>query len=272
MPENNTLPPFPLSPEDSGILPEAETGLAGSWAFSSENSLSHGEVRFLAAASTPFPITISIDNIIYAETFVFGTIGNYTPVSDGFHNVSVFYTSGPRITLFEKMFPFKAGEQVTMVILDSESSGITVSQISDMACRNISGNCGCFRTANMAFPGSLFDILLQTGEPVFRDIAYNTVTPYKQAEEGNWTFLVSSLTCSGTYREVPMISSRTTVAPCSMITPFLSFQAAIRAGRSYTAYLIGNPWSNYSFQALVTEDGGNAVTPAASQLPSSSTP
>ena len=41
---------------------------------------------------------------------------------------------------------------------------------------------------------------------------------------------------------------------------------------SPVAHSISPLMHNYSFQALVTEDGGNAVTPAASQLPSSSTP
>lgn len=264
MEAGSLLPPLPRSPEETGITLEEEKDSVS--APDQDEASAYGEVRFLMAASVPFPITVSIDNMIYGDNAIFGTIGEYFPITDGFHHVSIYYTSGPKILLYEKMFPFRGGEQVTMVILDSEASGITVSQISDTACKHLTPGSGCLRAANMSYAGSLFDVLLHTGEPVFRDIPYNTVTSYKQAEEGDWMFQVSSLTCSDTYREIPAISLKSTFSSCLWISPVLNFQVPVQAGQSYTAYLIGSPWSGNDLQALITEDGSRSWL---QQLPSS---
>lgn len=247
--------PLPQAPEESGIILEEENLPSAS----DPMDISFGEVRFLMAASAPHPLTVSIDGMIYGNNASFGTIGEYFPISDGFHQISIYYTSGPRILLLEKVLPFRGGEQATVVIADSEASGIDLIPVSDTACRNPSSGYGCLRTANMSFSGSVFDLLLKTGEPVFRDIPYTAVAPYKQAEEGDWSFQVSSLTCSDTYREIPAISLKSSFSSCLWIAPVLDFQVSIKAGKSYTAYLIGDPWAGRPLQALITEDGSRSL-------------
>ncbi|MEY8339053.1 hypothetical protein AALB16_13720 [Lachnospiraceae bacterium 62-35] len=256
--EEPALPPLPAAPEASGLLLDNEDEQSSSWPSQPEEAFSYGEVRFLIAASTPFPLTIAIDNTIYSQNGLFGTIGNYNPVPDGFHEVSIHYSYGPRLTLFRKPLPFKAGQHFTMVVLDSETTGITISQISDIPCSSLNKNYGCYRAANMSSSGSFYDILLPGGESVFRNIAYNTVSPYKQAEEGLWTFQVSSLTCSETYREIPVIPAAAFSASCTWASPVLTLQADIIAGKSYTTYLIGNTWSGHTFRALTVEDGSSS--------------
>ena len=252
--QENIPAPLPKSPEESGVTLLDTADTPSNWTSYPEDSFTYGEVRFLIAASTPFPLTISIDNTVYAQNARFGTIGAYNFVPDGFHNVTITRGSGPRTVLFEKMFPFRAGEKSTMVILDSETTGLGISQLSDTPCNNLTADYGCYRVANMSFVGSFYDILLQTGETVFHDVSYNTVTPYKQAQEGSWIFQVAGLSCSDTYREIPVISSGIYRSSCTWSSPVLTIPTEIAAGKSYTTYLIGNHWSDYSLRAVTVED------------------
>ncbi len=57
----------------------------------------------------------------------------------------------------------------------------------------------------MTYSGSRYDLLLYGGETIFRNVAFQTVTPYKQAMAGTYQFYVTS---SGNYsflREIPII-------------------------------------------------------------------
>ena len=92
------------------------------------------------------------------------------------------------------------------------------------------------------------DLLLYGGETIFRNVAFQTVTPYKQAMAGTYQFYVTS---SGNYsllREIPIIviglNSSGTITGNNQAEALLSAQIEIAAGQNYTSYLIGNTWSD----------------------------
>ena len=110
----------------------------------------------------------------------------------------------------------------------------------------------------MTYSGSRYDLLLYGGETIFRNVAFQTVTPYKQAMAGTYQFYVTS---SGNYsllREIPIIviglNSSGTITGNNQAEALLSAQIEIAAGQNYTSYLIGNTWSDTGLRLLTVED------------------
>ena len=218
----------------------------------------YGQVRFLNASTNSFAVNISIDGTAYAINSRFGTISNYDWIADGFHTVTVRRASGMRPVLLQQNFPFTAGEKVTMVLVDSASGGLEMVQVADTGCTTRAYNTGCYRFANMTFSGSRYDLLLYGGETVFRNVAFQTVTPYKQAMAGTYQFYVTSSNSYSFLREIPIIvigvNGSGTITGNNMAQPLLSAQIEIASGQDYTSYLIGNTWSDMGLRLLTVED------------------
>lgn len=218
----------------------------------------YGQVRFLNASTNSFAVNITIDGTAYAINSRFGTISNYDWISDGFHTITVRRVSGMRSVLLRQNFPFTAGKKVTMVLVDSASGGLEMVQISDTGCNTRAYNTGCYRFANMTFSGSRYDLMLYGGETVFRNVAFQTVTPYKQAMAGTYQFYVSNSNSYSFLREIPIIvigvNGSGTITGNNMAEPLLSAQIEIAAGQNYTSYLIGNTWSDMGLRLLTVED------------------
>ena len=218
----------------------------------------YGQVRFLNASTNSFAVNITIDGTAYAINSRFGTISNYDWISDGFHTITVRRVSGMRSVLLRQNFPFTAGKKVTMVLVDSASGGLEMVQISDTGCNTRAYNTGCYRFANMTFSGSRYDLMLYGGETVFRNVAFQTVTPYKQAMAGAYQFYVTNSNSYSFLREIPIIvigvNGSGTITGNNMAEPLLSAQIEIAAGQNYTSYLIGNTWSDMGLRLLTVED------------------
>lgn len=218
----------------------------------------YGQVRFLNASTNSFAVNITIDGTAYAINSRFGTISNYDWISDGFHTITVRRVSGMRSVLLRQNFPFTAGKKVTMVLVDSASGGLEMVQISDTGCNTRAYNTGCYRFANMSFSGSRYDLMLYGGETVFRNVAFQTVTPYKQAMAGTYQFYVTNSNSYSFLREIPIIvigvNGSGTITGNNMAEPLLSAQIEIAAGQNYTSYLIGNTWSDMGLRLLTVED------------------
>ena len=218
----------------------------------------YGQVRFLNASTNSFAVNITIDGTAYAINSRFGTISNYDWISDGFHTITVRRVSGMRSVLLRQNFPFTAGKKVTMVLVDSASGGLEMVQISDTGCNTRAYNTGCYRFANMTFSGSRYDLMLYGGETVFRNVAFQTVTPYKQAMAGTYQFYVTNSNSYSFLREIPIIvigvNGSGTITGNNMAEPLLSAQIEIAAGQNYTSYLIGNTWSDMGLRLLTVED------------------
>ena len=218
----------------------------------------YGQVRFLNTSTNSFAVNITIDGTAYAINSRFGTISNYDWISDGFHTITVRRVSGMRSVLLRQNFPFTAGKKVTMVLVDSASGGLEMVQISDTGCNTRAYNTGCYRFANMTFSGSRYDLMLYGGETVFRNVAFQTVTPYKQAMAGTYQFYVTNSNSYSFLREIPIIvigvNGSGTITGNNMAEPLLSAQIEIAAGQNYTSYLIGNTWSDMGLRLLTVED------------------
>lgn len=214
----------------------------------------YGQVRFLNASTNAFPVNISIDGTAYAINSRFGTISNYDWVSDGFHTVTVRRASGMRSILLQQNFPFVAGQKVTLVLTDSASGGLDMVRVIDTGCSNMPYNSGCYRFANMAYSGSRFDLLLYGGETVFRNVGFQTVTPYKQAMAGSYQFYVTNSNTYAFLRELPIIIVGAIGTTANIQQPLVSFQADINARQNYTTYMIGNTWSDTGLVAFTVED------------------
>ena len=213
-----------------------------------------GQVRFLNASSNSFPVNISIDGTPYAVNSRFGTISTYDWISDGFHTVTVRRTNGLRSVLLQQNFPFIAGQKVTMILTDSAFGGLEMIRVSDMGCTNLPSGSGCYRFANMTYSGSRFDLLLYGGETVFRNVGFQSVTPYKQAMAGSYQFYITNSNSYTFLKEIPVLILGAIGIGTSLPQPLVSFQTDIASGRNYTSYLIGNTWSDLGLRVMTVED------------------
>lgn len=214
----------------------------------------YSQVRFLNAAANRLSLDVSIDGRDIVSNSVFASVSSYSQVSDGFHSVTVRQTNGP--VLYQQTLAFVSGEKATMVILDT-ANGVTLAKVSDMGCTNIPSGFGCMRIANMSYSGSSYDIRMFNNQVIFSGVGYKEVTSFKQTAAGRYTFFVTGSRISfSASNELPVIILAAIAGGCPTCTvnqPLLTFNLNVRAGRSYTSYIIGNPWSNL-YQVLTLED------------------
>lgn len=214
----------------------------------------YAQVRFLNASSNSFTVNISIDNTNYAINSRFGTVTNYDPVSDGFHTVTVRRASGLRTILLQQTFPFSAGENYTMVLVDTAQGGLNMVQVASTGCNNMSFNTGCYRVANMSYSGSSYDVMLYSHNAIFRNVGFQEVTAYKQAMAGSYQFYITNSSNISVIRELPILVIGAASGSGFFNEPLVSYQVDISAGGKYTSYLIGNTWSDSVFQVMTLED------------------
>lgn len=213
-----------------------------------------GQVRFLNASTNGITLDVLIDgqNVFSGSTFA--TVSTYQQVADGFHTVTVRQTNG-RI-LYQQSLSFIAGEKVTMVILDT-AGNITLSRVSDMGCSNLPSGYGCIRVANMSYSGSNYDIRMFNNQTVFSGVGYKEVTSTKQASAGNYTFFVTgaqtSFTAIGDLPILVFAGISGGCSSCMVNNPLLTYSINVQAGKFYTSYIIGNPWSNL-YRVFTLED------------------
>lgn len=215
----------------------------------------YGQVRFLNASTSGMTLDVLVDGQNLFSGSTFATVSNYSQISDGFHTVTVRRTNGP--VLYQQTLAFVSGERVTMVILDT-NGGVTLTKVSDMGCSNIPSGSGCLRVANMSYNGSNYDVRLFNNQIAFAGIGYKEVTSFKQATAGTYTFFVTNSQVNvSTFNELPQLVFAVitgTVCPgCTVNNPLLTYTINVQAGRAYTSYIIGNPWSNM-YQVFTLED------------------
>ena len=251
---NNYTPviPLPFPGEGGPVFPGCNIGCCPSGSCS--NVSYYGQVRFLNASTNSFSVNISIDNTSYAANSRFGTISNYEWVADGFHTVTVRRASGMRSILLQQTFPFTAGQKVTFVLTDAAPGGLELVRVIDTGCNNLPMNAGCFRFANMTYSGTSYDLLLSGGSTIFRNIGFQKVSAYKQAVAGSYRFTITRSNSYGFIQELPVIVIGAVTSSFGINNAVLTFDTTIAAGRNYTAYLIGNTWSNYNLQVLTVVD------------------
>lgn len=214
---------------------------------------SYGQVRFLNASANGITVNIFIDGTMYHSNSRFGTLSNYDWISDGFHTVTVQRANGIRSTLLRQTFPFMADQKVTMVLTDSAEGGLEIVRVIDTGCRNLPAGSGCFRFANMTYSGSSLDLLL-SGQTIFRNVRFQSVSAYKQAIAGVYQFTAVTSASYGFMRELPVIVLGIIGSSLADRETVFTFSTRIQSGKNYTAYLIGNNWSNTSMRIIIAED------------------
>ena len=215
----------------------------------------YGQVRFLNASTNGINLDAYIDGREFFSGSTFATVSTYLNVSDGFHTVTIRRSNGQ--IYYQQTMAFVAGEKVTLVILDS-ASGVTLAKVSDMGCTNIPSGYGCLRVANMSYSGSSYDVRTFQNQIAFGGVGYKEVTSYKQAAAGNHTFFVTGAQLSvSSFNELPIIILSAviggTCGGCGVSNPLLTYSVNVQAGKAYTSYIIGNPWSNL-YQVFTLED------------------
>lgn len=205
-----------------------------------------GQARFLNASTNGATLDAYIDGQNVFSGSSFATVSVYLQVSDGFHTVTIRKTNGQ--ILYQQTLAFVAGEKITLVILDT-ANGVTLAKVSDMGCTNVPSGYGCLRVANMSYSGSGYDVRTFQNQIAFSGVGYKDVTSYKQAAAGNHTFFVTGSQLSVTsFGELPVILLAAFAAGscpgCTVANPILTFSVSVEAGKAYTSYIIGNPWSN----------------------------
>ena len=135
-----------------------------------------------------------------------------------------------------------------MVILDT-AGGVTLSRVSDMGCTNIPAGYGCLRVANMSYSGSSYDVRTPNNQVAFSGVGFKEVTSFKQTSAGNYSFFVTASQVSfSVIRELPVLVLSTILgsgcSSCAVSNPLLTYSVSVEAGKAYTSYIIGNPWSN----------------------------
>lgn len=250
---NTPAAPLPM-PGEGGLTSSINTSYWPVYPNLTPSAGSYGQVRFLNASTNTFPVNITVDNSAYAINSRFGTISNYDWISDGFHTVTVSRATGLRTILLQQTFPFTAGEKVTMVLTDSAQGGLELVRISDTGCHHMPYNSSCYRFANMTYAGSRYDLRLYGGETVFRNVAFQNVSPYKQTLAGMYQFYVTSAGNYSVIRELPIIIIGAAIPGINSGEALVSFSVDIQAGKNYTSYLIGNTWSDMSLRVMTVED------------------
>lgn len=250
------MPPFPWETGQAGIgICELPGTIAAVPQFPQIPGQSYGQVRFINASTYNLPVNIAIDETIFSANAQFGTVSDYGWIADGFHTITVRRATGPRTLLYEQTFPFVAGQMTTMVLTDNHSGGLDMVSVSDTGCYNLPYNVSCFRFANMAYSGSVFDLLLSTGGIIFNNIGFQVVSTYKQAIAGTYRFIVTNAITLPAPQILPVIIAGSTDSAAVITQPLITFEADLAAGQNFTAYVIGSPWApDFPLQVLVVRD------------------
>ena len=110
----------------------------------------------------------------------------------------------------------------------------------------------------MSYSGSSYDVRTFQNQIAFGGVGYKEVTSYKQAAAGNHTFFITGSQLSvSSFNELPIIILSAIIGGsctgCGVANPILTFSVNVEAGKAYTSYIIGNPWSNL-YQVFTLED------------------
>lgn len=209
----------------------------------------YAEVRFLHAAINAVPVSISIGSRNLATNLRYAESTNYSRVADGFRTVTVMSARSPRSVLLRKNIPFRAGERMTLAIINT-ATGIDLLTVPDNMCASRPQGFACFRMVNLSFNSVPLDLILYDGRVVFADVRFKEITTYRRARPGEYGFYVavtpatpytmlSSNVDIETMEDLPQTVADNYIPGYGDLEPIVSFTESFRAGVNYTAYVIG---------------------------------
>lgn len=238
------FPTPPVYPGDDGIdLPIAPAPTPP--AYPGPSQVRTGWVRFLHAATGYDPLRILVHSRLFTPSLSYANMTEYRLVQDGYHDVVITPATGARPILLRKTIPFRAGDQVTLAIIDTDM-GLDLLQVPDIPCQNPMGGCGSLRMVNLSFNSPPLDMRLYDGGIVLSDVRYREITPFKPFRCGDYLFYL--------IRTSPVAGS--SGDPGSVpYEPLVSFGIHIKPHATYTCYVIGHIGvPGQVLQLLVAED------------------
>lgn len=218
-----------------------------------------GKVRILAAAAGYSRVNVSVGVRTAAASLGFGELTAYQPVMDGFHQVTVTSTSRPRMILTRVTLPFRAGESVTLALINAPT-GMEILRIGDDLCQSKPRGLSCLRLVNLSYDSGAFDLALSDDRLVFTNVRFKEATPYKRIRPGKYTFLLTDAANQPaplgedveTVETMPIPYSSNDILDC---TPsLLTFALNIEPGYHYTIFAIGLIDGSPSLQILAARD------------------
>jgi len=191
-------------------------------------------VRFLYAATGIAPVNIRLGNRNVISRMQFGNSTPYYLENAGNRSIQIT-NANTGIVLYRGTFAINDGTAYTMAIVNS-GSGISVLQLTDVACTNRSS--ACVRAVNLSPNSGAVDFFLTGAGRVFRNVGTYSSTSYRNILRGSYRAVVSEALPCASNTAVTMAS---TYVECNntRIAIMDSTYVTFMNGVSYTLYLIG---------------------------------
>lgn len=255
------LPPIVGTPESPGSnIPVIPLPPIVGTPESPGNQARYCRVRFLHAAPQEGSFNISIGSVRVASNLSFGNFSEYRFVPDGFRVITIMTARSPRMILFQRSLPFRAGDIITLAIINTVN-GIELSQISDRGCSRSNGT-SCLRMANLVYNSPPLDLLLNDFRVVFSDVRYKETTAFSRIRPGNYGFFLSQTPGVPTpfmddveiMEDIPRMVSERYFPGYGEVVPLISLLLRVRPNTMYTIYVLGGVESPSDLQVLVAEN------------------
>ncbi len=192
------------------------------------------EIRFLHAAPNYTALRISVDARVFTGRLSYRRATDYEDVAAGTRTVTITGATYPRRIYYRAQIPFRAGEVLTLAIIQT-ASGLDLVRVADSACAGASRGRACIRAVNLVNGSGGLDVNQFTQNTIFSDVQFREITSYRRAAEGDYSFYISPTgTGSG--------------------DALTSFFAEIDAGTPYTFYILGSWGSHPNLRVKVLED------------------
>lgn len=212
--------------------------------------------RFLNSAEG-YDLMVRIGSAVYVQDLSFGALSPYELVPDGFRTVRIAAAGDPNLQYLQKTIPFRAGDVITLVIVKT-ARGLDLVSVSDAPCRAQPTDVGCLRIANMAYDAPGLDLILDDAKLIFTDVRYKEVSLYKQARPRRYQFALAQTAAIPTPYEsdIETIEEIPRLLPAGLVgvTPAVRFSLNVKAGMTYTVYLLGN-WERPRLKIAVNQFG-----------------
>lgn len=235
---------FPGGPSLSPEIPPFRPPLGPGPVFPPGNTNGFAYIRFLYAATNQPPVNVSINGTIMVRSLRYSNVSPYYAVGAGMKRITAF-NSG--ITLASINLPVSNGQLYTVAIVN-DGNGIELAPIPDTPCNRRAG-MACLRTVNLSANSSPVNVLIPGMGLVFRQVAYRSISGYRQMSPGNYTVYVTDFRTG----MLPTNNQIQVAIIGGSFRPWITTNISLQRNSTYTLYLIGNFNGFPAAQALLVE-------------------
>lgn len=206
-------------------------------------------VRFLNASAGTLPVNVTVDGNEIVTGLYFTAVTEFVSQPAGLRYITVTDSTSPGSVLMRRAVLFPSGQNITLV-LRGYPGQMDYSIIPEAGCPT-AGDSACIRVVHMSPNTPAVDVELASGTPIFDDITYREVTPYKLIEAGSYTMLVK-LSETMPHPQSRLLTD-SDIAALPDRTPLLSFTVDIGRATAYTVYIVGYREGSPALEALLVE-------------------